>query len=98
MATTVTLPTLSISATHSRQNEGNAGNTAMTCTVTRSGNLNQSSSVSWAVSSSSAQASDFVGMVLPSGVLHFAAHETSKTITVHVAGDTIVENSENFTV
>ena len=35
---------------------------------------------------------------LPSGTVSFAAGETSKTITVNVAGDTIVEPDEGFTV
>ncbi|WP_375781797.1 Calx-beta domain-containing protein, partial [Microcystis aeruginosa] len=41
---------------------------------------------------------DFVGGVLPSGVVSFAAGETSKVITVNVQGDTTVEPDENFTV
>jgi len=36
--------------------------------------------------------------VLPSGALNFAAGETSKTITVNVAGDTTVEPDEGFTL
>ena len=35
--------------------------------------------------------------MLPSGTLSFAAGETSKTITVNVAGDTTVEANEGFT-
>ena len=35
---------------------------------------------------------------MPTGTVSFAAGETSKTITVNVAGDSTVEPSENFTV
>src|SRR6185369_2615830 len=46
----------------------------------------------------SAQASDFVGGTLPWGTVTFDAGETSKTITVNVASDTVVEPDEGFAV
>ncbi|HEY8571475.1 Calx-beta domain-containing protein [Phenylobacterium sp.] len=82
-------------------NEGNSGSTAFTFTVTRSGPTTGSSTVNWAVSGSgtnAAAAGDFTGGTLPFGSLTFAAGETSKTITVNVAGDTTVEQTEGFTV
>jgi Ca2+-binding RTX toxin-like protein len=45
-----------------------------------------------------AAAADFAGGVLPTGTVSFAAGETSKTITVNVAGDSTVESAETFTV
>lgn len=69
--------------------------------MTRSGYLSQASSANWAVAGSgtnTAAASDFVGGVLPAGTVSFAAGETSKTITVLVAGDSTVEPDEGFTV
>ena len=45
-----------------------------------------------------AAAADFTGGVFPTGTVSFAAGETSKTITVNVAGDSTVESAENFTV
>jgi hypothetical protein len=39
-----------------------------------------------------------VGGALPSGTVSFAAGETSKTITLNVSGDTVVESDEGFTV
>jgi hypothetical protein len=82
--------------------EGNSGAMPFTFTVTRSGFLNQASSVSWAVVGSganAADAADFVGGVLPSGTVNFAAGESTKTITVNVAGDISVEAlSETFSV
>jgi hypothetical protein len=50
------------------------------------------------VSSTQASGDDFVGGVLPSGTVTFAAGETSKTITVEVNGDWDYENNETFSV
>ena len=41
---------------------------------------------------------DFQGGVLPSGIVSFAAGQTSQVITVNVAGNTVVEPNEAFTV
>jgi len=89
---------LSIAATVADTAEGQSGTTPFTFTVTRSGLSTVSHSVNWAVSSSQASAADFEGGVLPSGILTFAAGETSKVITVNVVGDTIQEIDEAFTV
>jgi Ca2+-binding RTX toxin-like protein len=92
---------LSISATDAEKPEGNEGSTAYTFTVTRSGNTNQGSTANWAVTGTGtnpASAADFVGGVLPSGTVSFATGETSKTITVQVAGNSSVEPDEGFTV
>ena len=92
---------LSIAAVSADKVEGQSGSTPFTFTVTRGGNTSLATSVSWAVTGSGANpasASDFVGAVLPSGTVSFAAGETSKTITVNVAGDTVVEPNEVFTV
>lgn len=83
------------------KSEGQSGSTAYTFTVTRSGDTSVSHSASWAVTGSGsnpAVAADFVGNALPSGVVSFAAGETSKTISVQVSGDTSVEPDEGFTV
>jgi hypothetical protein len=92
---------LAITATDAVKPEGNTGSTAYTFTVTRSGAVAQASTANWAVTgsgTSSAAAADFVGGVLPTGTVSFAAGETSKTITVLVAGDSVVEPDEGFTV
>jgi serralysin len=81
--------------------EGNGGATAFTFTVTRSGNTSGSSSANWAVTGSgtnAASAADFFGGVLPSGTVTFAAGEVTKTITINVIGDTIIEADEAFTL
>ena len=92
---------LSIAAESASKTEGNSGNTAFTFTVTRSGNTAQASSASWAVTGSganAANATDFVGGTLPMGRVNFAAGETSKTLTVYVAGDSLFEADNGFTV
>jgi hypothetical protein len=58
-------------------------------------------SAAWSVAGSGtapATAADFAGGVLPSGTVTFAAGETSKTITVAVAADHVVEANEGFAV
>ncbi|GAL91976.1 alkaline phosphatase [Microcystis aeruginosa NIES-44] len=97
----VAIPTLAIAATSANQTEGNSGSKAFTFTVTRAVNTTGSNNVNWAVTGSGsnpANATDFVGGVLPSGTVSFAAGETSKVITVNVQGDTTVELNETFTV
>ncbi|MBE8994497.1 ELWxxDGT repeat protein [Microcystis aeruginosa] len=97
----VAVPTLAIAATSANQTEGNSGSKAFTFTVTRGDNTTGSNNVNWAVTGSGsnpANATDFVGGVLPSGTLSFAVGETSQVITVDVQGDTTVEPNENFTV
>ncbi|MBK7341932.1 MAG: hypothetical protein IPJ06_01755 [Saprospiraceae bacterium] len=93
-------PVLSIAATDANKNEGNAGNTPFTFTVTRTGDTSGSSSASWAVTGSGgnpANAVDFGG-TFPSGTVSFAAMESSKVITANVSGDLTVEPDEGFTV
>jgi Ca2+-binding RTX toxin-like protein len=94
-------PTLSIAPANASLNEGNSGSTAFTFNVTRTGSTAAASTASYAVTGSGANqasAGDFTGGVLPTGTVSFAAGETSKTITVNVAGDSTVEAAENFTV
>ncbi len=97
-------PIMSIAAADAVQHEGDAGATPFTFTVTRSGGTSVTDSVAWAVNGTvapgqaAADASDFVGGVLPSGVVTFAPGEVSKTVTVAVRGDALAESSEGFTV
>jgi Ca2+-binding RTX toxin-like protein len=93
--------TLSLAATDAVKAEGNSGATAYTFTVTRPGDKSFPTTAEWAVTGSGANpatAADFQGGVLPSGLVSFAAGETSKTITIQVATDTVVEPDEGFTV
>jgi len=80
--------------------EGDAGTTAFTFTVSRTGDTTGSHSVDWAVTGSGslpADADDFGG-TFPSDTVTFADGETAKTITVNVAGDATPETAEGFTV
>lgn len=78
-----------------------SGTTNFVFTVTRAVNLTGASSVQWAVTGSGgspANATDFVGGVLPSGTINFPVGSSTQTVTVSVAGDSVVEPDENFTV
>jgi Ca2+-binding RTX toxin-like protein len=89
---------LAIAALSADKAEGSGGSTAFTFTVTRSGGTGEAASALWTVSGDGAVAADFAGNLLPSGTVSFAAGETSKTITILVAGDRAVEAAEGFTV
>jgi len=92
---------LTVGATNASQAEGSAGSTSFTFSVTRTGNVSGTTTVNWSVGGSGANPAgdtDFLGAVLPTGTLTFASGETSKVITVSVAGDTTVEADEGFTI
>ncbi|WP_372896177.1 Calx-beta domain-containing protein [Stieleria sp.] len=92
---------LSIAAADADQTEGDSASKAFTFVLTRSGETSSAAEVDWSVSGSGASAADtadFIGGVFPSGIVTFAAGETSKTITVEVSGDTDSESDESFTV
>ncbi len=81
--------------------EGNGGGvTPFTFTVTRSVNTVGASSVDYSFSPlGTTSAADFQGGVLPTGgTISFADGETSKTITINVVADSIVEVDESFTI
>lgn len=83
-------------------NEGDSGTTTVfRFTVTRSGDIGSAASIDWSVigsGSEPADAADFFGGILPSGVLQFAAGETSKTLEILVNGDDLGESDEQFSV
>ncbi|OEJ67243.1 Calx-beta domain-containing protein [Magnetovibrio blakemorei] len=91
--------TYSVAANQASWAEGNSGTTAMVFTVTRSGDTSEASTVAYALTSpNGGSGADLVGGVLPSGTLSFGVGETSKTVTVDVVGDTVVEADETFTL
>ncbi|MGY0194624.1 SwmB domain-containing protein [Leptothrix sp. BB-4] len=103
-AVMVTLPTGAFSYGISSQTlngqvtegTGNSG-TTVTFTVSRSGDTGLSSSVYWTtMTAGGLGASDFVGDVLPTGTVSFAAGETSKTLTVQIKADSLPESGESF--
>jgi VCBS repeat-containing protein/autotransporter-associated beta strand protein len=94
---------LDVAVASATLSEGTGPNsTAFTFTVTRSGNTSAASTVTWQVDAAQgaglADAKDFAGGALPTGTVSFAPGETSKTISVPVAADGLVESAESFTV
>ncbi len=80
--------------------EGDSGTTSFTFEVTRAGNLDEAGAVNYAVTGRGGfpvDAADFGG-TLPSGVVNFAASETTQTISVEVTGDAAIETDEDFRV
>jgi FG-GAP-like repeat/Calx-beta domain len=78
--------------------EGDSGTTAYTFTVSRTGGTSDQVTVHYAVTGTyGLDAADFGG-ALPSGTVTFLPGESSETLTINVAGDSIVEANENFTV
>ena len=84
------------------QAEGDAGYRERVFLVTRSGAIGAGASVKWAVAGATATglgaaaAADFVGGVLSSGTLSFSGGQATATVTVLVAGDSLVEGDEAF--
>lgn len=91
---------LRLSATNAVHQEGGVGDvTTFTFTVERTGNSLLEVDVDWSVDPDGAvDVDDFVGDDFPGGSLHFAANETTKTITVSIAGDILIEQNEAFSV
>ncbi|WP_146537518.1 Calx-beta domain-containing protein [Rubripirellula reticaptiva] len=90
------------SASPASQDEGNPGDaTVFTFVVTRNGLSDGETTVDYnvvAAAGSAVTAADFAGGVFPSGVVTFAVGETSKTITVELEEELIVEPDESFEV
>ncbi len=84
-------PSVAINDVLVSENAGTA-----TFTVTRSGDLSKASSVAYHTTNGSAVAgSDYATI---SGTVSFAAGEHTKTITVAITNDNVVEGNEAFTV
>ncbi|MEG4170392.1 MULTISPECIES: DUF4347 domain-containing protein [unclassified Microcoleus] len=84
--------------------EGNSGTKPLTFTATRSGNTGGASSINYTIAGTATNISDYnniggtSGATTPTGTINFAADETSKTITLDVLGDTLVEPDETIAV
>ncbi|HEV2044015.1 MAG TPA: Calx-beta domain-containing protein, partial [Sphingomicrobium sp.] len=76
--------------------EGDSGSTAFSFTVTRSGGSDGAVSVNYSLQHGTTNTADFISTA--GGTVSFADGETSKIITIDVAGDLVVEPSETFTV
>ena len=93
------MPLVSISANSVSLFEGNSGSTAFNFTVKLDKASTTAQTVNWTVAgsgTSAAAANDFTSAL--SGTATIAAGQTSATIQVLVAGDTVVEAHETFTV
>ena len=94
-------PGISVSILDAVKLEGASGITPFTFTISRSGDTSFSTSIDYSVTGSGgapADASDFMGGVLPSGTVNFAAGATTQIVTVQVVGDGTIEVDENFAV
>jgi len=84
--------------------EGNSDTTPLTFTVTRSGDTGGPSSVNYAIAGTATNVSDYnniggtSGATNATGTINFTAGETSRTISLNVLGDTIVEPNETIAV
>jgi VCBS repeat-containing protein len=77
------------------QSEGDSGTTTYTFTVTLSQASDAPVSVNWATANGTTNGTDLGAQ---SGTVTFAAGETSKTFTVNINGDRLVEGDDTFTV
>jgi hypothetical protein len=94
-------PVLAIATLDASKSEGDAGQTAFTFVVTRSGDVSGTSTVNYAVAGTGAflaDAADFAGGILPTGSVTFLPGETNKQIQIDIAGDSTLENSEGFKI
>ncbi|WP_293211437.1 MULTISPECIES: DUF4347 domain-containing protein [unclassified Microcoleus] len=84
--------------------EGNTGTKPLIFTATRSGDIGGASSVNYTIAGTATNGSDYnniggnSGATAATGTIDFAAGETSKTITVDVLGDAVVESDETIAV
>lgn len=90
-------PALSITAVDASRDEGDSGTTPFSFSVSRTGDTSGSTGVDWTVIAGTASADDFGG-TLPRGSLTFEAGDSVQSVTVPVAGDSLVEPNEGFTV
>jgi predicted extracellular nuclease len=78
--------------------EGNSGTTAIVFTVNRTGGDDGAVGATWTATFDTADAGDFAAGQTFTGTVDFADGETSKTISLDVAGDITIEANETFTV
>jgi hypothetical protein len=92
---------LSVAALDADHAEGTAANggSVFGFVVTRSGQLGGTSRAAWSVIGGGphpVDAADFVGGVLPAGTISLLAGETSRTLNIRVARDSVAKASEGF--
>lgn len=96
--------TVSIARASAQAAEGHAGETGLTFTVTRTGDLSGAAGVDWSVAGGAApgtvpaNGADFTGGQFPAGRLAFAPGQAALQLTIKVAGDSVAELNESFAV
>lgn len=93
--------TVSIAPASATSNEGNSGTTVLTFTVSLDQAPLATETVSYSVAGSGANpvtAADFVGGLLPSGVVTFDPGVSVQTLTINIQGDSGIESMETFQV
>ncbi len=88
-----------VSALDKSAPEGDSGGTGYSFLLTRSGDLSEADTIDYGVAgsgASAADAADFLDGSLPGGSVTFDVGETSKLVTIQVAGDIEVEGDETF--
>jgi Ca2+-binding RTX toxin-like protein len=93
------LPTITTAAL--AKAEGQGGTAPFSIVVARQGDFSRSATVDWSVASignNPAVAADFVGGVLPSGRVTFAAGAALATITLQLVADRVLEPDETFSL
>lgn len=94
-------PTLTIRMLDSVVDRNGTSGTTQRFAVDRSGDTSSAVSVTYRVSGTGdtpAAASDFVGNILPSAAVGFAAGETSKTVTLSIAGKAAPSSTVSYQV
>lgn len=92
---------LSINVNISNQIEGDADFKEFVFTITRTGELNQTSSVNYLLAGFGqhpTNSNDFTDEQIFSGNISFLSSETEKTIVVRTQGDTLSESDEQFSL
>ncbi len=95
-------PVFTVTGLSTERAEGTGAASIFSFQVARPfGGESQAASVAWTVvgsGASQATGADFVGGVLPSGIVSFAAGEFTKTVTFSVVADSVAELDEGFSI
>lgn len=82
--------------------EGDTGNASIGFTITRNGRSAGAVTVDYTINApgtaGQAGSADFPSGIVFSGTLNFADGQASQTLMLPIAGDTLVEGNETFTV
>lgn len=78
--------------------EGSGADTPISFTLTRSGDITGSSSISFTLSGTASSGPDYSNVTPAGGVVNFSSGQTASHINMNVLGDFIDENNETITV